>query len=90
MKPPIELPTTVTRSTPSASQTPSTSRAYPRIDNPCSGIGDAPKPGRSSETTRWESMNAGMLSRKICQFDDQPCRNSSASSPPPVSSTFTR
>ena len=90
MKPPIELPTTDTLSTPSASHIASTVLAYPRIEIGSAGISEAPKPGRSSARQRCVLMNAVMLSRKTCHFELRPCRNSSGGPLPPVSSTFTR
>src|SRR5919108_281832 len=57
-------------------------------------MSEYPKPGRSSAMQRWLDMNAAMLSRKICQFELQPCRNRSGGPwlvpAGPVSSTLTR
>ena len=91
--PPIELPTTATRSTPSASHIASTVLAYPWIEIGSAGMSEPPKPGRSSARQRWVSLKAGMFSSQLCQFELQPWMKSSGVPPPatgPVSSTLTR
>ena len=91
--PPIELPTTATRSTPSAAHIASTVLAYPWIEIGSDGISEPPNPGRSSAMQRWVPMKAGMVSSQLCQFELQPWMKTSGVPPPstgPVSSTLTR
>jgi hypothetical protein len=89
MKPPIELPTTTAASIPRAASSPSRIRAYPAIEISCRGIGERPKPGRSSARTRWLAAKSGSWASQFCQEPDRPCTNTIAGSPAPSSIVLT-
>jgi hypothetical protein len=89
-KPPIELATTTGASTPRAPHSASTARARPWMEMRPAGISEPPNPGRSGAITRWEPMNAGMLSSQFCHAPPSPWTNSRGGPSPPVSTTFIR
>jgi hypothetical protein len=84
MKPPIELPTSEQRSTPSRSQKSRRNRPYVGIESCHCGMGLEPKPGRSRVMTRWVRAKCEMFSSQFCQAPERPWTKTSGG-PLPIS-----
>ena len=80
-RPPIELPATWGRSTPSCARNSDTSVICESIPGgvPGGGIGEAPNPGRSTAMTSWCSARRPMTGSHICHRLPIPCMSTSGS-----------
>ena len=83
MRAPSELPSTCTRSSPSASSVCSTASVIAATVGRCSRCGDRPMPGRSTLMTSKRSVSAGRTAVKSRREVPRPC-SSRSGSPEPV------